>query len=85
MTTEKKSKSNKKKSIELMTALYKKHYDELWSKLPATSQRLIIEEPLGRRAKSFAHEVAKKAESEAYDLEKIKSKVEDSLKKYLEK
>ena len=28
MTTEKKSKSDNKKSIELMTALYKKHYDE---------------------------------------------------------
>ena len=53
--------------IQAMTLLYKESYDELWNKLPKTSQDLIIEEPLGRRAKSFAHEVAKKAEARRYD------------------
>ena len=60
MTTEKKSKSDNKKSIELMTALYKKHYDELWSKLPPTSQQLIIEDPLGRRAKALLMRLQRK-------------------------
>ena len=53
--------------IQAMTLLYKETYDALWKKIPKTSQNLIIEEPLGRRAKQFARDVAKKAESKRYD------------------
>lgn len=55
------------KEVQAMTKLYKEAYDKLWNKLPTTSQNLILEEPLGRRAKQFAHEVAQKAESKRFD------------------
>lgn len=48
--------------VELMTLLYKETYDHLWNKMPKSSQDMILEDPLGRRAKEFAHEVAKQAE-----------------------
>ena len=53
------------KEAQAMTKLYKEAYDKLWNKLPITSQNLILE-PLGRRAKQFAHEVAQKAESKRF-------------------
>lgn len=78
MTIEKKQPELKsKKTIQLMTALYKKHYDALWESLQPTSRAFILEEPLGRRANDFAHEVAKNAESEAYSIEKITKKATD--------
>jgi len=55
------------KEIQAMTKLYKEVYDELWNKMSKASQDLIVEEPLGRRAKEFAHEVAKQAESKRYN------------------
>tara|TARA_B100000579_G_C22769560_1_gene823267 strand:- start:694 stop:921 length:228 start_codon:yes stop_codon:yes gene_type:complete len=55
------------KEIQAMTILYKEVYDKLWNKMSKTSQDLIVEEPLGRRAKEFAHEVAKQAESKRYE------------------
>ncbi len=62
----KKAKKNLKE-VQAMTRLYKEVYDELWNKMSKSSQNLIVEEPLGRRAKDFAHEVAKLAESKRYD------------------
>ena len=81
MTVKKKTKSNKRLAIETMTALYKKHYDDYWTSLAVTSQQMILEDPLGRRAKDFAHEVAKRAEAEAYSLEKIKGKLQPTIDK----
>jgi hypothetical protein len=74
MTIEKPTEPQNKKSIQLMTSLYKKHYEELWESLQPTSRALILDEPLGRRANDFAHEVAKQAEIEAYSIEKIAKK-----------
>ena len=72
MTIEKKQHElNSKKAIHLMTALYNKNYDDLGESLRPISRALILEQPLGRRANDFAHEVAKTAESEAYSIEKI--------------
>ena len=62
----KKAKKNLKE-VQAMTKLYKGAYDLLWGKLSKASQDLIIEEPLGRRAKEFAHDVAQLAESKRYD------------------
>ena len=53
--------------IQAMTLLYKVTYDELWERLDPVAQKGIIEEPLGRRAKTFAHDVAKRAEIKRYN------------------
>ena len=55
------------KEIQAMTKLYKEAYDKLWNKMSKASQDLILEDPIGRRAKEFAHEVAKLAESNRYN------------------
>ena len=56
--------------IQAMTLLYKQTYDELWGNVPEACRCLILEDPLGRRAKDFAHEVAKQAEvKRAYQLD----------------
>ena len=67
MNTGIKEQTENQLEIQAMTLLYKETYDELWNGLDPVSQKGIVEDPLGRRAKAFAHDVAKKAEIKRYD------------------
>lgn len=53
-----------------MAQIYEKAWHDLFYKKARFAQEDIIKNPDGRRAEQFAHEVAKLAESRAYDLEK---------------
>ncbi len=53
-----------------MAQIYEKAWHDLFYKKARFAQEEIINNPDGRRAEQFAHEVAKLAESRAYDLEK---------------
>ena len=53
-----------------MAQIYEKAWHDLFYKKARFAQEEIINNPDGKRAEQFAHEVAKLAESRAYDLEK---------------
>jgi len=67
MNTGIKEQTENQLEIQAMTLLYKETYDELWRKLSLFAQEDIVEDPLGRRAKAFAHDVAKMAEIKRYN------------------
>jgi len=67
MNTGIKEQTENQLEIQAMTALYKETYDELWKELSTFVQKSIIEDPLGRSAKAFAHDVAKRAEIKRYN------------------
>jgi len=52
-----------------MAQIYEKAWHDLYYKKPRTFQKEIVENPDGRTATAFAHDVAKLAESRAYDME----------------
>ncbi len=62
-----------------MAQLYEKAWHELFYKRARFAQEDIINDPHGKRANELAHEVAKLAESRAYDLDKKKQKQSEDL------
>lgn len=56
-----------------MAQIYEKAWHDLYYKKARTFQKEIVDNPHGRVANQFAHEVAKLAEGRAYDLEKKKT------------
>ena len=56
-----------------MAQMYEKAWHDLYYKKARTFQKEIVDNPHGRVANQFAHEVAKLAEGRAYDLEKKKT------------